>query len=232
MGIASRCAALIIRPFSHPLVEMLFQYGIILSLICAVAGLLFAGWLIRGILAASPGNERMRQIAGAIEEGAKAYLHRQIVTISRIAAVIFLLLLLFKDHLLRDGAASSLGFLVGAVCSLAAGFIGMRIAVMANIRTAQAATKDRHSALKAAFNGGAVTGLLVVGLALLAVGVFYLVAYAPYRRSDAGGQEPRRPRPRLLAHLRLCPARRRHLYQGRGRRRRSRRQDREQPRRG
>jgi K(+)-stimulated pyrophosphate-energized sodium pump len=137
--------------------------------------LLFAGWLIRGILAASPGNERMREIAAAIEEGAKAYLNRQIITISGIAAIIFLLLLFFKDHLLRDGA-TSIGFVVGAVCSLAAGFIGMRIAVLANTRTAQAATRDRHSALKAAFNGGAVTGLLVVGLALLAVGVFYIVA--------------------------------------------------------
>ena len=155
--------------------EILLSSGIPLSLVCAVVGLLFAGWLIRGILAASPGNERMRMIAGAIEEGAKAYLNRQIITISGIAAVIFILLLLFKDHLLKDGA-TSIGFLVGAVCSLAAGFIGMRIAVLANTRTAQAATKDRHSALKAAFNGGAVTGLLVVGLALLAVGVFYLVA--------------------------------------------------------
>jgi len=155
--------------------EILLTHGISLALICAVIGLLFAGGLIRNILAASPGNERMRQIAGAIEEGAKAYLRRQIITISGIAAVIFILLLVFKDHLLHDGAAS-LGFLVGAVCSLAAGFIGMRIAVLANTRTAQAATIDRHSALKAAFNGGAVTGLLVVGLALLAVGVFYIMA--------------------------------------------------------
>jgi K(+)-stimulated pyrophosphate-energized sodium pump len=155
--------------------EILLTHGIFLSLVCAIVGLMFAGWLIRGILAASPGNERMRQIAAAIEEGAKAYLHRQIVTISCIAAVIFVLLLFFKDHLLQDGA-TSLGFLVGAVCSLVAGFIGMRIAVLANTRTAQAATTDRHSALKVAFNGGAVTGLLVVGLALLAVGVFYIVA--------------------------------------------------------
>jgi len=157
------------------LAEILLNHGILLSLLCALIGLVFAGLLIRGILAASPGNERMRQIAAAIEEGAKAYLRRQVITISGIAAVIFVLLLVFKDHFLQDGAAS-IGFLVGAACSLAAGFIGMRIAVLANTRTAQAATRDRHSALKAAFNGGAVTGLLVVGLALLAVGVFYLVA--------------------------------------------------------
>jgi len=155
--------------------EILLAHGIGISLLCAVVGLLFAGWLIKGILAASPGNERMRQIAAAIEEGAKAYLHRQVVTISGIAVIIFFLLLFFKDHMLQDGA-TSLGFIVGAVCSLAAGFIGMRIAVLANTRTAQAATINCHSAMKAAFNGGAVTGLLVVGLALLAVGVFYKVA--------------------------------------------------------
>jgi K(+)-stimulated pyrophosphate-energized sodium pump len=155
--------------------EILLTHGISLSLVCAVIGLLFAGWLIRGILAASPGNERMRQIAAAIEEGAKAYLRRQVITISGIAAVIFVLLFVFKDHFLHDGAAS-IGFVVGAVCSLSAGFIGMRIAVLANTRTAQAATVGRHDALKAAFNGGAVTGLLVVGLALLAVGLFYLAA--------------------------------------------------------
>jgi K(+)-stimulated pyrophosphate-energized sodium pump len=155
--------------------EILLAHGIAISLLCAVVGLLSAGWLIKGILSASPGNERMRQIAAAIEEGAKAYLHRQVVTISGIAAIIFFLLLFFKDHMLKDGA-TSLGFLVGAVCSLAAGFIGMRVAVLANTRTAQAATVNCHSAMKAAFNGGAVTGLLVVGLALLAVGVFYKVA--------------------------------------------------------
>jgi K(+)-stimulated pyrophosphate-energized sodium pump len=154
--------------------DTLLTHGLSLSLVCAVIGLLFAGWLIRGILAASPGNERMRQIAAAIEEGAKAYLRRQVMTISGIAVVIFILLLIFKDHMLSDGA-TSIGFLVGAVCSLAAGFIGMRVAVLANTRTAQAATTSRHAALKAAFNGGAVTGLLVVGLALLAVGVFYMV---------------------------------------------------------
>jgi K(+)-stimulated pyrophosphate-energized sodium pump len=155
--------------------DILLSHGIRFSLVAAVVGLLVAAWLIRGILRASPGNERMRQIAAAIEEGAKAYLRRQVITISGIALVIFILLLVFKDQFLHNGAAS-LGFIVGAVCSLAAGFIGMRIAVLANTRTAQAATVSRHEALKAAFNGGAVTGLLVIGLALLAVGGFYILA--------------------------------------------------------
>ena len=144
--------------------------GVTLSMLCAAAGLLFAFCLIFAVIKASPGNERMQEIAGAIQEGAKAYLNRQVITISSIAAVIFVLLFFFKDH------ATAVGFLVGAVCSLAAGFIGMRIAVLANTRTTQAATKSRTAAMRIAFNGGAVTGLLVVGLALLSVGIFYTVA--------------------------------------------------------
>jgi K(+)-stimulated pyrophosphate-energized sodium pump len=141
--------------------------GVRLSLICAVIGLGCAFLLITVILRSSAGNERMRQISGAIQEGAKAYLNRQVMTISMIAVVIFLLLFFFKDH------PTAFGFLLGAFCSLAAGYIGMRIAVLANARVTQAATQARTRALRVAFNGGAVTGLLVVGLALLAVGIFY-----------------------------------------------------------
>jgi K(+)-stimulated pyrophosphate-energized sodium pump len=111
----------------------------------------------------------MRQIAGAIQEGAQAYLNRQILTIGAIAIVIFILLGALRD------LPTAMGFLLGAICSLSAGYIGMRIAVVANVRTAQGATLNRKKALKAAFNGGAVTGLLVVGLALLSVGIFWLV---------------------------------------------------------
>ena len=112
----------------------------------------------------------MREISAAIQEGAKAYLKRQVVTISLIAVVIFVLLFIFKDH------PTAIGFVIGAFCSLAAGYIGMRIAVLANVRAAQAASYSRTAALRIAFNGGAVTGLLVVGLALLAVAIFYSVA--------------------------------------------------------
>src|SRR4029079_1279423 len=108
-------------------------------------------------------------IAAAIEEGAKAYLRRQLRSIVLIAGILFVLLCIFKDM------PTALGFVLGAVCSLAAGFIGMRVAVLAHARTAQGATVSRHKALQAAFNGGAVTGLLVVGLALLAVGLFVLI---------------------------------------------------------
>jgi vacuolar-type H(+)-translocating pyrophosphatase len=144
--------------------------GVPLSMLCAVVGLIFAFLLIAVILRSSPGNERMREISAAVQEGAKAYLKRQVKTISVIAVILFLLLFFFKDHL------TAIGFVIGAFCSLAAGYIGMRIAVLANVRAAEAASHTRTAALRVAFNGGAVTGLLVVGLALLAVAIFYSVA--------------------------------------------------------
>ena len=139
-------------------------------MVCAAIGLIFAFVLIAIVARAPAGNERMRQISAAVQEGAKAYLNRQVVTISVIAVIIFILLFIFKDH------ATAIGFVVGAFCSLSAGFIGMRIAVIANVRTTQAASVSRTNALRMAFNGGAVTGLLVVGLALLAVSIFYTAA--------------------------------------------------------
>src|ERR1700730_126677 len=145
----------------------LLNSGVPLSMLCAVIGLAFAFFLIATVIRKSAGNERMRQISAAVQEGAKAYLNRQVVTISAIAVVIFLLLFFFRDH------TTAIGFVIGAFCSLSAGFIGMRIAVIANVRTTQAAFKSRTAALRVAFNGGAVTGLLVVGLALLAVSIFY-----------------------------------------------------------
>jgi K(+)-stimulated pyrophosphate-energized sodium pump len=148
----------------------ILKSGVTLSMVFAVLGLLCAFFLIKAVIRLSPGNDRMRQIAGAIEEGAKAYLKRQVVTISAIAAVIFVLLFIFRDKF------TAIGFVIGAFCSLAAGYIGMRIAVLANTRTTQAASQSRSAAMRVAFNGGAVTGLLVVGLALLSVGIFYTLA--------------------------------------------------------
>ncbi len=148
-------------------------------MICAVIGLVFAFLLIARILKSSPGNERMRQISAAVQEGAKAYLHRQVATISAIAVVLFILLFFFKDK------ATAVGFLIGAFCSLAAGYIGMRIAVLANARVTQAATVSTPAALRVAFNGGAVTGLLVVGLALLSVGIFFYTAVSIIGQADA-----------------------------------------------
>jgi K(+)-stimulated pyrophosphate-energized sodium pump len=149
--------------------SFLLNNGIALAITLAVVGLVFALILIRKIVGADAGNEKMAAIAGAIQEGAKAYLNKQVMAVSAIALVI-----LAAIWYLRDGVTAA-GFVVGAVCSLAAGYIGMMIAVRANVRTAQAASKSSHGALQVAFNGGAVTGLLVVALGLLSVGVFYLI---------------------------------------------------------
>jgi K(+)-stimulated pyrophosphate-energized sodium pump len=148
----------------------LLDSGVHLSMLGAVVGLAFALFLIAAVKRLSPGNERMQQISAAVQEGAKAYLNRQLITISAVAVVIFILLWIFKDR------ATAIGFVIGAFCSLSAGFIGMRIAVITNVRTTQAAFKSRTAALRVAFNGGAVTGLLVVGLALLAVSIFYTMS--------------------------------------------------------
>jgi K(+)-stimulated pyrophosphate-energized sodium pump len=147
----------------------LLASGVWLALLCALVGLGFAYYLIRSVISCSPGNDRMIQIASAVEEGAKAYLNRQLVSVGLIAAVIFVILIFAR------GFYTSVGFLVGAVCSMAAGYIGMRVAVLSNSRTAQAAMSSKHAALRVAFNGGAVTGLLVVGLALLSVGLYYKI---------------------------------------------------------
>src|SRR6184192_2924087 len=144
--------------------------GVPLSMVCALIGLAFAFFLVAAVIRAPSGNERMREISAAVQEGARAYLNRQVKTISVIAVVIFILLFVFKDH------ATAIGFVIGAFCSLAAGFIGMRVAVLANVRTAQAASIARLNALRMGFNGGSVTGLLVVGLALLSVSIFYTIA--------------------------------------------------------
>jgi K(+)-stimulated pyrophosphate-energized sodium pump len=147
--------------FSEPAILFTFAAAVV----GVVAAFLLVGW-IRNRPA---GSEAMRSVAAAIAEGASAYLHRQLLAASSIAVVLaIVLLLIYSGHRLI-----ALGFLTGAACSLAAGFIGMKVAVMANVRTANAAIESRHGALKVAFNGGAVTGLLVVGLALLAVTLFY-----------------------------------------------------------
>ena len=150
--------------------NFLVTNAVALAMGFALLGLLVAFALIRMVTGSSPGNDKMRHVAGAIQEGAKAYLNRQVGTISVIAGILFLALFAWKQSW-----ETPAGFLIGAVCSLAAGYIGMRIAVMANVRTTQAASESQDKALNVAFNGGAVTGLLVVGLALLSVGAFYMV---------------------------------------------------------
>jgi len=155
---------------TNSMMNFLVQYALESSLAAAGLGLLAAFGLIAWIRKQSDGNDRMREVAAAIQEGAAAYLNRQLQAISLIAIILFAAIVWLKN------LPTGLGFLTGAACSLAAGFFGMRIAVMANVRTAEAASKGRTAALRAAFNGGAVTGLLVVALALLSIGVFYMIA--------------------------------------------------------
>lgn len=136
---------------------------------CGLMALIYGAWAIRSVLAADPGNERMQEIAGAIQEGAQAYLSRQYTTIAIVGVAIFVLIMFLLSWQV------AVGFAIGAIMSGIAGFIGMLVSVRANVRTTQAASFSLASGLSIAFKAGAVTGLLVAGLALLGVIIYYVL---------------------------------------------------------
>jgi K(+)-stimulated pyrophosphate-energized sodium pump len=149
------------------LTDFLTDYGIVLALVCAGAAVLYGLLITQRLLALSPGNERMQEISGAIQEGAKAYLNRQYTIIAVVAIPIVGVLIAIQS------VTVAVGFVIGGVLSGAAGFIGMNLSVRANARVAEAARGGVPPALDVAFKGGSVTGMLVVGLALLGVAGYY-----------------------------------------------------------
>jgi K(+)-stimulated pyrophosphate-energized sodium pump len=143
------------------------QTHILIIIACGVLALLYGAFTIRSVLSLSAGTARMQEIAAAIQEGARAYLNRQYATIAMVGAVIFVLACIFL------GWQVGLGFLIGAALSGAAGYVGMYVSVRANVRTAEAARSGLAAGLSVAFRSGAVTGMLVVGLGLLAVAGYF-----------------------------------------------------------
>ena len=147
--------------------DFLLDHGVVVALLCGAVAVLYGALTARSLLALSPGNERMVEISRAVQEGASAYLRRQYTTIAIVGVVLFVVLIPLQS------IEVAIGFALGGLLSAAAGFIGMNVSVRANCRVAEAARGGIPPALNAAFRGGAITGMLVVGLALLGVAGYY-----------------------------------------------------------
>jgi K(+)-stimulated pyrophosphate-energized sodium pump len=162
------------------LTDFLTDYGVIVALVCAAGAVVYGVLTSRWLLAKSPGNEEMQSISAAVQEGAQAYLTRQYTIIGAVAVVIAILLAVALD------IRTAIGFLIGGAFSGAAGFIGMNVSVRSNARVAETARGGVSGALEVAFRGGAVTGLLVAGLALLGVAGYYgILQLADVDQKDA-----------------------------------------------
>jgi K(+)-stimulated pyrophosphate-energized sodium pump len=147
--------------------SFLTHHGVVVALVCAAAAIVYGAATSRALLALSPGNERMRAISAAVQEGARAYLNRQYTTIAGVGVILFIVLIPLQN------IRVAIGFLIGGLLSAAAGYVGMNVSVRANARVAEAARGGVAGALDVAFRGGAVTGMLVVGLALIGVAGYF-----------------------------------------------------------
>jgi K(+)-stimulated pyrophosphate-energized sodium pump len=164
--------------------SFLVHHGVVIALVCAACAIGYGFVTSRSLLALSPGNERMRAISAAVQEGASAYLTRQYTIIAAVGVVVFILLIPLQN------IRVAIGFLIGAALSAGAGFVGMNVSVRANARVAEAARGGISPALTVAFRGGAVTGMLVVGLALIGVAGYYgiltwIVGETPHQAVNA-----------------------------------------------
>jgi K(+)-stimulated pyrophosphate-energized sodium pump len=149
------------------LTSFLTHHGVLIALVCAAGAIVYGAATSRALLALSPGNERMISISAAVQEGASAYLNRQYTTIAGVGVLLFIVLIPLQN------IRVAIGFLIGGLLSASAGYIGMNVSVRANARVAESARGGVANALSVAFRGGAVTGLLVVGLALIGVSGYY-----------------------------------------------------------
>ena len=159
--------------------------ALLLIILAGMAAVAYGGITRASLMKASTGNERMNEIAGAIQEGAKAYLNKQYKTIAIVGVVVTILL-----GLLFQNAIAPVGFVIGAVLSGIAGYVGMLVSVQANVRTTEASRSSLGAGLNIAFKAGAITGMLVAGFALLGLAGYCLLYTSPSPRDQRGSRMP------------------------------------------